>query len=138
MSLPDVGVDDIPKHYSGDLEDFTPDFLAGKLGEAVDMIHSRYGNIVERRLESGELTTRLYTGIVVRIASRVFANPEGFRKENEGGYGYEINAAVGSGTLWFTDDDILDLTGTHPKADKRPGFKIGTASIGLHRPGGRW
>lgn len=138
MSLPEVTAGDIPSHYSGDLEDFTEEFLTGKLGEAADMIQSRYGDIVARRLESGRLTERLFKGIVVRVASRVFANPEGYRKENEGGYGYEINAAVGSGTLWLTDDDILDLTGTHPNPQKRTDFKIGTASLGVHRPGGRW
>ena len=131
-SLPDVHVTEIKKHYSGDIDDFEQPFLEGKLGEVVDQINVRWGTLVESRLNSGALPTRLYNAVVVRVAARVFENPEGYRKENEGGYGYEINPAVGSGTLWFTDTDIEDLTGQNPK---RPAGRIGTATIGRHRTG---
>lgn len=137
MSLPDVKAEKIPNYYSGDTDEFTDEFLQGKLDEVVDKIADRYGTAVAARLASGRLTERLYEATVVRIASRVFENPEGFKKENEGGYGYEVNAAVGSGTLWFTDDDVLDLTGVHPDPKKRPAA-IGTISVGLHRPGRAW
>lgn len=138
MGLPDVTPADIPTFYSGDLEDFDEPFLKGKLQEAADMIGGRYGDTIAARIKSGRLTTHLYKGVVVRVAARVFSNPDGYRKENEGGYGYEINAAVGSGTLWLTDDDILDLTGVHPNPAKRQNTLIGTVSIGQHRPGRSW
>lgn len=130
--LPDVPVTDIAKHYNGDIGDFTQPFLEGKLGEVVDQINVRWGSLVRSRLDSGALPQRLYNAVVIRVAARVLSNPEGFRKENEGGYGYEINPAVGSGTLWFTDVDIEDLTGSNPK---RPIGRVGTATIGRHRPG---
>lgn len=131
-TLPDVAVTEIEKHYSGNTDDFEQPFLEGKLGEVVDQINVRWGTLVESRLKSGALPQRLYNAVVVRVAARVFENPEGYRKENEGGYGYEINPAVGSGTLWFTDVDIEDLTGQNPK---RPAGRIGTATIGRHTPG---
>lgn len=131
-NLPEVTATDVPAHYHGDVEDFSADFLNGKLGEVVDQIHSRWGTLVAARLESGRLTERLFKSVVVRVASRVFSNPEGFRKENGGQYGYELNPAVASGTLWFTDDDQYDLTGIHPKRSP----VLGTATIGRHVP--RW
>ena len=131
-TLPDVEVDEIPKYYSESIEDFSQDFLEGKLGEVVDQINVRWGSLVERRLTEGRLPLRLYNAVVVRVASRVFANAEGLREESEGGYGYKLNPAVASGTLWFTDQDEQDLTGSNPK---RPSGPIGTATIGRHRPG---
>ena len=47
---------------------------------------------------------------------------------------FMLNAAVASGTLWFTDDDVEDLTGVNPNEKKKSG-PIGTATIGRHRPG---
>ncbi|ALJ22046.1 hypothetical protein [Microbacterium sp. No. 7] len=132
--LPDVPVEMIPHYYYGDLEDFTNEYLEGKLGEVVDKITTRFGSLVKARLDNGSLPDRLYEATVVRIAARVFANPEGYRKENEGGYGYELNPAVASGTIWFTDEDIHDLTGIDPKGG---GGIVGTATIGRHRPGWR-
>lgn len=130
-TLPEVTHADVPKFYAGDIDDLTTDFVDGKLGEVVDQITDRWGTLVKKRLASGRLTDRLYRATVVRIAGRVFANTDGFKKETGGQYGYEVNAAVASGTIWFTDDDIRDLTGTHPKQSN----VIGTAKIGRHEPG---
>lgn len=134
-TLPEVTHEDIPNFWHGDTSEFTTDYLDGKLGEVVDKIASRWGALVARRLAEGKLTDRLYRGTVVRIASRVFGNPEGFKSEAEGGYNYELNAAVASGTIWFTDDDITDLTGENPK-DK--GNRMGTITVSRHRPRGNW
>lgn len=131
-TLPDVEVDKIPMYYSGDTSEFDAAFLMGKLGEVVDQINVRWGSIVESRLASGALPLRLYEAVVVRAAARVFSNEDGFKKENEGQYGYENNPLVASGYLWFTDIDEKDLTGrTAPKK----GGLIGTATIGRHVPG---
>ena len=134
-TLPEVTHEDIPKFWYGDTSEFTPDYLNGKLGEVVDKIASRWGSVVARRLASGALTDRLYRGTVVRVASRVFSNPEGYKSEAEGGYNYELNAAVASGTIWFTDDDIADLTGEDPKSK---GTMMGTITVSRHRPRGAW
>ncbi|KJL39912.1 hypothetical protein [Microbacterium trichothecenolyticum] len=130
-TLPEVSADEIPKYWAGDIDDFDVAYLQGKLGEVVDMIADRYGSLVAARLASGRLTERLYTATVIRIAARVWSNVDGFRRENAGQYGYEVNAAVASGTIWFTDDDVRDLTGVHPKQSN----VIGTATIGRHEPG---
>jgi len=131
-TLPEVLPDAVPNYYQGDISDLDQNYVKGKLGEVVDQINVRWGAIVAARLASGALPTRLYEAVVVRVASRVFENPEGYRKENEGQYGYEVNPAVASGTLWYTADDIKDLTGASADGTS----VIGTASVGLHRP--RW
>lgn len=130
-TLPDVSSDEISKHYSGDVSDFDSTFLNGKLGEVVDQINVRWGSTVASRLASGALPRRLYNAVVVRVASRVFSNEDGFKKENEGQYGYENNPLVASGYLWFTDIDEFDLTGV----DRKKSNVIGTATIGRHTPG---
>lgn len=129
-TLPDVNVGEIPKHYSGDTSEFDEAFLQGKLNEVVDQINVRWGTLVESRLASGALPTRLYNAVVVRAASRVLNNEDGFSEEHEGQYGYKVSALVASGYLWFTDIDEKDLTGAvAPKTRSAP---IGTAIIGRH------
>lgn len=131
-TLPDVAVTEIPKYYSGDTADFDPQFLEGKLGEVVDQINVRWGSIVESRLASGALPLRLYNAVVVRAASRVFSNEDGFSEEHEGQYGFKVNALVASGYLWFTDIDERDLTGT---VASKKGGRVGTATVRRHSPG---
>jgi len=121
MALPDVPITVIPKHYEGDLTDFTDDFVQARLDEVVDKIESRWGATVQRRLDSGALKTRTYQAIVVRVAARLFRNPEGYESESEGQYDYRLRATVASGTLWFTDDDEADLTGIKPGTTRIPG-----------------
>lgn len=133
MALPDVSTDVLPKHYEGDLSEFSADFVQGRLDEVVDKIESRWGPTVEARLASGRLKKRLYEAIVCRVATRVYRNPEGYRREQEGTYSYDLSAAVASGTLWFTDEDVRDLTGHGPEGATR----IGTVTIGRHSPGRR-
>jgi hypothetical protein len=132
MSLPDVPATKLADHYSGDLSDFTTGFIAARLNEVVDKIEARsWGPLVAARLESGVLKQRLYEAVICRLATRVFRNPDGFRSETEGGYSYNLSAAVASGTIWFTDDDYEDLTGINPKASG----VIGTANVAQQRPG---
>lgn len=130
-TLPDVKVDVIAKHYAGDTSEFDEMFLQGKLDEVVDQINVRWGSLVASRLASGALPLRLYEAVVVRIAGRVFGNEDGFKKENEGQYGYEVSPLVASGYLWFTDIDERDLTGII--APKKGGM-VGTKTIGRHVP----
>lgn len=130
-TLPDVKSDSIPKYWAGDMADFELTYLEGKLGEVVDIVADRYGTLVKKRLDDGRLTVRMYEAIIVRVAARVWSNVDGFKKENAGQYGYEVNAAVASGTIWFTDDDKRDLTGIDPKVSA----VLGTAKIARHWPG---
>ena len=129
--LPDVLALALTNHYEGDLSGYTSTYLQGRLNEVVDKIQSRWGSIVQARLDSGTLPQRLYEAVVCRVAARVLRNPEGYRSEQEGSYNYHLNPAVASGTLWFTDDDEADLTGSHPRG---PGI-VGTFTIGRHQPG---
>lgn len=129
-TLPDVNIAAIPNHYAGDTSEFGDEFLQGKLDEVVDQINVRWGSIVESRLASGALPPRLYRAVVVRAASRVWDNTEGYKEEHEGQYGFKRDAMVASGYLWFTDIDEKDLTGR--VAPKPPSGPIGTVTIGRH------
>lgn len=120
MALPDVDVATIPDHYEGDTSYLTDKYLQGRLNEVVDKIETRWGTTVQKRLSSGKLKQRTYEAVVVRVAARVFRNPEGFESEKEGQYDYKLRATVASGTLWFTDDDVTDLTGILPRAASLP------------------
>ena len=134
-TLPDVAANTAAQHYAGDPEalGLSNAFVKGKLDEVVDLITVRWGTVVEDRLRTGRLPARLYKAVVWRVASRVFENVDGLKKETEGAYGYERSAAVASGTLWFTDDDERDLTGA--VQPKKSTGRMGTATIGQHRPG---
>ncbi|MDQ1113936.1 hypothetical protein QE418_003384 [Microbacterium testaceum] len=132
-TLPDVSVDEIPKHYAGELDDLPPAFLEARLGEVVDMIADRHGSMVSARLTSGRLTIRRYEAIVVRVAARVFGNPDGFTEETGGQVNYRFNPLAASGTIWLSDDDVYDLTGVHPNPDRSN--VLGTASVGRHYRG---
>lgn len=132
-TLPDVPTTEIPKYYPGDTSEFTDEYLQGKLNEVVDQINVRWGAIVASRLASGALPVRLYNAVVVRVASRVFGNEEGYQEEHEGQYGYKVSALVASGYLWFTDIDEKDLTGA---VAPKKGGRVGTVTIGRHVP--RW
>lgn len=125
-TLPEVTHTEIPKYSRVDVSDFGTEYLDGKLGEVVDQINSRWGSVVAARLANGTLTPRLYNAVVVRIAARVFGNEDGFKSENEGQYGYELQPLAASGYLWFSDIDERDLTGR--VASKKAG-RAGTATI---------
>lgn len=125
-TLPDVSPDEIPKYSTVDTAEFTVEYLEGKLGEVVDSIKSRWGSVVASRLESGQLTRRLYDAVVVRVAARVLGNVDGFKSESEGQYNYELNQLAASGHVWFSDIDEKDLTGR--VAPKRGG-RAGTALL---------
>ncbi|MGF3056150.1 hypothetical protein [Microbacterium sp. YY-01] len=124
--LPDVPTDAIPKYSTADTSDYSDEYLEGKLGEVVDQIASRWGSIVAARLASGQLSERLYQAVVVRVASREFRNTDGYQRENEGQYGYEVSALVASGYLWFTDIDEKDLTGA---VAPKKGGRVGTITM---------
>lgn len=120
MALPDVPTSVVPKHFEGDLDSFTDEFVQARLDEVVDKIEARWGATVQARLASGKLKKRTYEAVVVRVAARLFRNPDGFDMEQEGQYQYKLRATVASGTLWFTDDDQRDLTGIDPRAATFP------------------
>lgn len=121
MSLPVIDASEIGKFYHGDVSDYDTDFVQNKLDEAVDRITTRgWKTLVEGRIASGLLTEHLYKSIVFRAAGRALSNPDGFRKENEGQYGYERFGEGATGDVDFTAREIADLTGIQTKASGIP------------------
>lgn len=126
VTLPEVTFQDVIAHYEGDGDELGSEaFITTKANQAVARLAARYGSRVKARLDSGILTSDLYKGTVAEAVLRIVRNPEGFRMEQQGNYQYQLNSAVASGYLWFTQDNMIDLIGQ----DFAP---IGTASIGVH------
>lgn len=129
MALPDVSVAQFGVNYEGDVAQFDEAFLENKLGVVVDKITNRWGVLVQSRLDSGALTERLYAAIVAEAVLRLVRNPDGYRTEQEGTYSYTLSAAVAAGYLYFTAENVQDLTGIDPKGSN----VFGTARIGIMR-----
>jgi hypothetical protein len=130
MASVEVTKEEVDKRYDGDLlSEFDEDYIATQIEDAVDFADSRWSAVIESRLASGALTPNLYLRTISDAVLRVIRNPGGIASENEGGYGISTRAAVASGNLWFTADDIANLCGV--KGTAMPG----TVSIGLDR---RW
>lgn len=65
-------------------------------------------------LASGQVQREDVLDVVVAAVDRVLANPEGFRSESEGTYSYQVNPVVASGYIWFTDEDLSQVTPSAP------------------------
>lgn len=128
VTVPDV----VGRYLEGDLlSEFTQEQVQTQITDAVDWSDLRWRSLIDGRIASGVLTPNLYKRTVADAVLRVMRNPGGLASENEGGYGYSTRAAVASGNLWFTADDIETLSGVQLNPQTRPG----TVSIGLH---GSW
>lgn len=129
VTVPDV----VGRYLEGDLlSEFTEAQVQTQITDAVDWSDLRWRAKIESRLASGVLTANLYKRTVADAVLRVMRNPGGLASENEGGYGYSTRAAVASGNLWFTADDIETLSGEKLNEAMPPG----TVGIGL-APGWR-
>jgi len=112
MALPEVDYTRLAEAYEGDLQTrFRTAYLVGKLNDVVAFIQQRFPS-VEGRLASGTLLVRNYERVVCDAVLRIVRNPEGYSSESEAGYSYGLRAAVASGNLWLTQDDIDTLTGS--------------------------
>ncbi|MCI2958248.1 hypothetical protein MN032_11115 [Agromyces atrinae] len=119
-------------HESADeLDEFTNEYLVGKIQTVIDKAQGRWGDRIAARLASGHLTAHLYAETIGEAVFRVVRNPDGFRRENEGNYGYERSAVVAGGWLFFSSENMIDLIGYDPGATS----KIGTARTSRYRGG---
>ena len=116
MASVTVTTEDLQARWEeGNLTDqFDPAYLDAQVADAIDDADARWSARIESRLTSGVLTPNRYKRIIADAVFRVIRNPEGFRTENNGTYGYGRDTNVASGSLFFTPDDIALLTGTSP------------------------
>ncbi len=124
-----------PNYSSQDTDGFDDAYIQGQLDTVVYGINNRWGRRVLARLNSGALPIEMYNAVVIRIVSRVVANPDGLKEEHEGQYGYQTHQMVGSGYIWYTDDDRIDLTGQLEQTSASQ-WPIGTARTNLQEPRG--
>lgn len=127
VTLPKVEYEYVVEHYEGDADELgRQSYVEKKINQSVARLQARFGRRIQARIDSGAVTVGLFKDTVSDAVLRVLRNPEGYREEQQGNYRYSVNAAVASGYLWFTADNMLDLLGD-------PFSPIGTALIGDHR-----
>lgn len=124
VTLPAVEYQWVLDSYEGEPEDLgRQSYVESKIRHTVGKLKARYGRRIESRLASGELEADLYKDTVAEAVLRVVRNPEGYTTEQQGNYQYSLRAAVASGYLMFTAENMLDLLG-------EPAPIVGTYSIG--------
>lgn len=80
---------------------------------------------LDARLADGRTTAAAVRIVVVRMVLRVLRNPDGFKNEQAGDYGYSRDAAVASGLLSVTDADKA-LLGIRT-ANRRGTIRVGSS-----------
>lgn len=127
VTLPEVEYQWVIDSYEGDPEELgRQKYVESKIRHTLGKLRTRFGAHIAARLASGVLEVDLFKDTVAEAVLRVVRNPEGYTTEQQGNYSYGVRAAVASGYLMFTSDNMLDLLGA-------PQPVIGTFAIGDHR-----
>lgn len=95
----------------GILARYEEEFVKTKAGDAVAWINDVVP-AAALRLRTGALSERTWIKTVCDVVFRVLRNPSGKQNESDGVYSYGINAAVASGNMWLTKDDLAALEGS--------------------------
>lgn len=127
VELPQVDYQWVCDAYEGDPEELGRQaYVESRIRHTTSKLRTRFGARIKARLDAGTLDPELYKDTVAEAVLRVVRNPEGFTTEQQGNYSYGLRAAVASGYLMFTAENMLDLLGASSPV-------IGTFSIGDHR-----
>lgn len=88
------------------------DFLTGEFAD------------LDERLQDGRLTEKRLKRVIVRIASRVLRNPDGYRQVTSGTGPFTGSATFAGdspGEIYVTDEDRKDLVGRGKVSSRRAG-----------------
>jgi len=101
-------VDDVQAWYNRELDEDERRLAQTLLNGVEAKIRRRIRNLTARAAADSD-----FREIVVMVEAnavlRVLRNPEGYRQETEGNYGYSLNAAVAAGHLFIMDSEWEDL-----------------------------
>jgi len=97
-------VEDVQKWLNRPLTAEERDWAKTLLGGAEVMIRSRIPDLVEKAAVDEHWREALVM-VEANAALRVLRNPEGYRQETEGNYGYSLSAAVASGHLFIMNSE---------------------------------
>ena len=92
-----------------------------RLGDVEDFLAGEFDDLDER-LADGRLTDSRLRRVVVRIASRVLRNPDGYRQVSSGTgpfTGSATYAGPAPGEIYVTDEDRKDLVGRGKTSSRR-------------------
>ena len=111
--------DEVKDRYEGTIDESQERWFSKTVDRAVrKLIQVAPG--IEDRIASGVLDPEFVRDKVADAVLRVVRNPEGFDREAEGDYSYQMNKLVASGNLWYPESDLAELgfavsTNTTPK-----------------------
>jgi len=106
-----VSTDDLQSRYEGDITEWPVPYLQTQIADAQAFIATTVPASTVR-LANGRLSEQMYKRVVSDVVFRVLRNPGGYTSEGDGSYNYARSAAVASGNLWLTANDVKVLTGT--------------------------
>lgn len=123
--MPDASFADVTDRYTGPLV-LDPAKTETLIGDAGVVLRSpQYVPDLDARLADGRTSAAAVRIVVVRMVLRVLRNPEGFKNEQAGDYGYSVDTAVASGRLFLTADDLA-LLGLGSRSRRLGTMKIGS------------
>lgn len=122
-------VDDVQDRFNRPLTEEERDLAATLLVDVEAILRGRIRDLDDRCAADAN-----YRALVVMVEAnsvlRVLRNPEGYRQETEGNYGYSLSAAVASGHLFVMDSEWALLGAS------RGAWTIAPATRANHRPTG--
>lgn len=119
--MADAVFSDVTARYTGPLT-LDPTKTETLIGDAGVVLRAVVLDL-DARLADGRTSVAAVRIVVVRMVLRVLRNPDGFKNEQGGDYGYSVDTEVSSGRLFLTRDDLA-LLGI------RSVGKVGTIKIG--------
>lgn len=106
--MPYATVDDVQNAYEQPIPDDLATFVATQLEVANTLLDARVPSLASRLTSAPGLAVLARHAVVVAVL-RVLRNPDGFKGEHGGEYGYYYGTEASSGRVAFSAEDLQDL-----------------------------
>lgn len=105
VTSPLATVTDLQKALLRDLTAAESQASAWYLSRAESLLLAKVPNLLTRSTIDEHFAI-LIRGVEAEMVARVFRNPEGIKREDQGNYSYQVDHQVASGRLFVSDDDL--------------------------------